>query len=50
MDFKLRILKRREIDAQFAQMSNDANYQQESQLILEEFEASDAEMMDAMER
>lgn len=41
----LKMLKRQEIDAQFIRMSSDANYQQGSQLILEEFEGSDSEML-----
>ncbi len=48
MGFKM--LKRQEIDAQFARMSKDASYQQESQLILEEFEGSDFEMLDQLDK
>jgi hypothetical protein len=42
---RLRIkgLRRRLIDAEFAKMANDAGYQKEAQLITEEFEESDWE-------
>lgn len=50
MVYKLKTLKRQQIDAQFAQMSSDANYRQESQLILEEFEGSDSEMLGALDK
>ena len=36
---------RREIDAAFAGMADDADYQKQSQLIAEEFEASDWEAL-----
>jgi|HubBroStandDraft_1064217.scaffolds.fasta_scaffold114054_2 hypothetical protein len=41
----LRLQKRREIDAAFARMSEDADYQKETQLLSEEFESSDWETL-----
>jgi hypothetical protein len=41
----LRMYKRRQIDAQFAGMAEDADYQKEAQLLAEEFEYSDWEAL-----
>ena|SRR5947209_4722768 len=41
----LRMLKRRQIDAAFACMSEDADYQKEATLLAEEFEYSDWEAL-----
>jgi len=49
IDLKLKILNRKEIDARFTQMANDTNYQHESRQILEQFEASDAEMLEGID-
>ena len=43
MKLRVNLLKRKELDAQFAEMSKDTDYQKNSQLILEEFECSDWE-------
>ena len=41
----VKLHKRREIDAAFAMMAEDADYQKESQLLSEEFELSDWEAL-----
>jgi hypothetical protein len=41
----LRMYKRRQIDAQFACMAEDADYQKEARLLAEEFEHSDWEAL-----
>jgi hypothetical protein len=41
----LKLQKRRAIDAAFAKMSEDADYQKEAQLLSEEFESSDWEAL-----
>ena len=41
----LRMHKRRQIDAAFAGMAEDANYQKEANLLAEEFERSDWEAL-----
>ncbi|HEY6448112.1 MAG TPA: hypothetical protein VIY53_16765 [Acidobacteriaceae bacterium] len=41
----LKLCKRRQIDAAFSGMAEDANYQKESRLLAEEFEASDWEAL-----
>jgi len=41
----LKLYKRRQIDAAFAGMAEDADYQKEAQLLAEEFEASDWEAL-----
>ena len=41
----LQMYKRRQIDAAFAGMANDADYQKEANLITEEFEHSDWEAL-----
>jgi Arc/MetJ-type ribon-helix-helix transcriptional regulator len=40
---RINALKRKELDAQFAGMSADADYQREATLMAEEFESSDWE-------
>ena len=42
-----RVLRRKQIDAEFSRMAGDANYQKESQLIAEEFSQSDWEALTA---
>lgn len=44
-----KILRRRRIDREFAPMAEDANYQQEAQLVAEEFSQSDWEALEAAE-
>lgn len=41
----LKMYKRRQIDAAFAGMAEDADYQKEAKLLTEEFEASDWEAL-----
>lgn len=41
----VKLLQRRQIDAAFAQMAEDADYQKQAQLLAEEFEASDWEAL-----
>ncbi len=41
----LKLYKRKQIDAAFAGMSEDADYQKEAKLLAEEFEASDWEAL-----
>jgi hypothetical protein len=43
MKLRIAMLKRKELDAKFAEMSKDTDYQKEAQLITEEFESSDWE-------
>ena len=43
MKLRISLLKRKELDAQFAGMSKDTDYQKNAQLILEEFDGSDWE-------
>jgi len=43
MHLRISILKRRELDAKFSEMSKDTDYQRDAQLIAEEFENSDWE-------
>ncbi len=45
----LKMLRRKRIDAAFAGMAEDANYQKEAQLIAEEFEQSDWEALEIAE-
>jgi hypothetical protein len=42
----LKLCKRRQIDAAFASMAEDADYQKEARLLAEEFEASDWEALE----
>ena len=46
----LKLYKRRQIDAAFAGMAEDADYQKEAKLLAEEFEASDWEALRLEER
>jgi len=46
----LKLIERKQIDAKFAAMSNDAEYQQEAQRISEEFSSSDWEAFERAER
>lgn len=46
----LKLLKRRQIDSQFAAMSEDADYQRDANLISEEFSPSDWEAFELAER
>jgi Arc/MetJ-type ribon-helix-helix transcriptional regulator len=41
VQLRVDVLKRKELDAKFAAMSEDAAYQKESTLMAEEFESSD---------
>jgi hypothetical protein len=43
MHLRISILKRRELDAKFSDMSKDTDYQRDAQLIAEEFDSSDWE-------
>ena len=43
LKLRISLLKRKELDAQFAEMSKDTDYQKDTQMILEEFDASDWE-------
>jgi|APFre7841882654_1041346.scaffolds.fasta_scaffold57360_3 hypothetical protein len=43
MKLRIDVLKRKELDAKFAEMSEDTDYQKEARLIAEEFESSDWE-------
>jgi len=43
MRLRISILKRKELDAKFAEMSKDTDYQRDAQSIAEEFESSDWE-------
>ncbi len=45
----VKLYRRRQIDAAFAMMAEDANYQQESTLMAEEFEPSDWEALGLIE-
>lgn len=42
----VKLFKRKQIDAEFAAMSEDANYQKEAKLISEEFSRSDWEALE----
>ncbi len=46
----LKVLKRRQIDAQFAGMKNDAGFRKEVELLAEQFSQSDWEAFAAVER
>ncbi len=46
----LKMLRRKQIDAAFCGMADDANYQTEARLIAEEFEQSDWEALELGER
>ena len=43
MHLRITLLKRKELDAKFSEMSKDRDYQRDAQLIAEEFESSDWE-------
>ena len=43
MRLRIDVLKRKELDARFAEMSEDTYYQKEATLLAEEFESSDWE-------
>lgn len=43
MRLRIEVFKRKEIDAQFAEMSADTDYQKEAHLMAKEFESSDWE-------
>ena len=45
----VKMLRRKKIDAAFAGIAEDANYQKEAQLIAEEFEQSDWEALEIAE-
>jgi hypothetical protein len=49
MRLRIDVLKRRELDAKFAEMSEDTNYHKEANLIAEEFEISDWEAANLLE-
>ncbi len=46
----LKLIQRRQIDAKFAEMSSDAEYQQEASRISEEFSSSDWEAFERAEK
>ena len=46
----VRLLKRKQVDAAFAGMAEDADYQKESRLIVEEFSPSDWEAFASVEK
>lgn len=46
---RIEVLKRRELDAKFAEMSEDTDYQKEANLMAEEFEISDWEAAKLLE-
>ncbi|MFZ0738733.1 MAG: hypothetical protein WCA98_01480 [Candidatus Acidiferrales bacterium] len=46
----LKLLKRKQIDAKFAAMAEDADYQKESKLISEEFTQSDWEAFENIQK
>jgi len=50
MKLRVSLLKRKALDAQFAEMSKDTDYQKNAQLILDEFEGSDWEAANFLER
>jgi hypothetical protein len=43
MKLRISVLKRKELDAKFAEMSKDTDYQKNAQMLMEEFEYSDWE-------
>ena len=45
----IKLYRRKKIDASFAAMAEDADYQKEAKLLLEEFEHSDAEALNSNE-
>jgi hypothetical protein len=49
MRLRIDILQRRELDAKFAEMSEDTDYQKEANLIAQEFEISDWEVAKRLE-
>jgi hypothetical protein len=49
VQLRVDVLKRKELDARFAGMSEDAAYQKESTLLAEEFESSDWETAKLLE-
>jgi hypothetical protein len=49
MRLRIDLLKRKELDAKFAEMSEDTDYQKEAKLIAEEFESSDWEAAKLLE-
>lgn len=46
----VKLLRRKEIDARFAAMAEDADYQKEAKLIAEEFSQSDWEAFESAEK
>jgi hypothetical protein len=50
MQLRLNILKRKELDAKFSDMSKDAEYQRDAKLIAEEFASSDWETAKLLEK
>ena len=49
MRLRIEVLKRKEIDARFAEMSKDTDYQKEANLMAEEFASSDWEAAKILE-
>jgi Arc/MetJ-type ribon-helix-helix transcriptional regulator len=49
MRLRIDVLKRKELDARFAEMSEDTYYQKEATLLAEEFESSDWEAAKLLE-
>ena len=49
MRLRIEVLKRKELDAKFAEMSRDTDYQKEANLLAEEFENSDWEAAKILE-
>jgi hypothetical protein len=49
MRLRIEVLKRKELDAKFAEMSEDTDYQKEANLMAEEFASSDWETAKLLE-
>ena len=49
MRLRIEVLKRKELDAKFAEMSEDTDYQKEANLMAEEFASSDGETAKLLE-
>jgi hypothetical protein len=49
MRLRIEVLKRKELDAKFAGMSEDTDYQKEANLLAKEFESSDWEAAKPLE-
>jgi len=49
MKLRIDVLNRKELEAKFAEMAEDSDYQKEAKLIAEEFESSDWEAAKILE-